>query len=176
MWSFRRLFSKEDGGACSAFEARLEDHLEALDESPRARPDAALAAHLESCAPCRDALAYAREASVLVRDHAIAVPESLADDPFFANRVTARIRENAQHAGDFWPQLEKVSIRLVAYAMSLAILLGALTASGVTRTQQPTAARNRAGVRTVSFDSNPAPVNPDDVVMAVLTTEQGRQR
>jgi predicted anti-sigma-YlaC factor YlaD len=162
-------FLSSRNSACRAFEAQLEDLLEAgLEARPGARPNAALAAHLSSCPACREAFDAARESSSFVRQYAIRVPDALAGDPFFATRVSARIRENARRAGDFWPQLETVSLRLMAYAMSLAILLGALTASGVTRTSQPPVAR------TVSFESNPAPVNPDEVILAVLTSGQGR--
>jgi len=173
MQFLKKLFNREDAaGACGAYEAALADHLEA---GPRSRPSAALAAHLESCAACSEALALAREGGALVRDHAIAVPPSLADDPYFATRVSARIREHGRHSGDFLPQLETASLRLMAYALSLAVLLGALTASGVTRSSQTVAGRRASGVRTASFDANPAPVNPDDVILAVLTTQGGQR-
>ena len=174
MWFFTR---NKGEGACRAFEASLEEHLEALDAAPGARPAPALAAHLDGCAACREALDAAREAGALVREGAIRVPDSLANDPFFAVRVGARIRENMGRSGEFWPQLETVSLRFMGYALSLAVLLGALSASGVTRAGQPAAARFRpADPRAISPEANPAPVNPDEVVVALLSSERGRQR
>ena len=170
MWPFKR-----PERACRHFEARLEDYLESLDASPAAAPDSALAAHLASCSACRDALELARQAGPLVRMGASRVPESLAADPYFAVRVSARIREQAGRSAEFLPQLQSVSIRVMAYALSLAALLGALSAAGVTRSSRPTAAVPRpAGVRALSPEANPAPANPDDVVIALLTTERGR--
>jgi hypothetical protein len=171
MW----FFSSRDR-ACRGFEAPLEDYLESLENRPGARPGAALAAHLAACPECLTALDEALAASVLVREAAIPVPASLAADPYFAKRVSARIREHAARPSEFWPQLETASIRLMAGALSLAILLGALSASGVTRTAQPTMARLRpADPRAISPEMN-APVNPDDVVVALLSNEHGRQR
>jgi predicted anti-sigma-YlaC factor YlaD len=171
MWPFHR-----SDRACRAFEARLEDYLESLGCAPAARPDPALAAHLAACSACREALDLASQAGPLLREGASPLPESLASDPYFAVRVTARIRERAARSGEFLPQLQTVSLRVMAYAMSLAVLLGALSAAGVTRAQRPTAAHLRpAGLRAVSPEVNPAPANPDDVVIALLTSERGRQ-
>jgi predicted anti-sigma-YlaC factor YlaD len=171
MWFFSR-----NKGACRAFEAPLEEYLEALDVVPGARPSADLAAHLAGCAVCREALDAAREAGALVREGAIPVPGSLAEDPYFAVRVGARIREHLGHSGEFWPQLESISLRMMAYALSLAVLLGALSASGVTRTAPQSTRLRPADPRAISPESNPAPVNPDEVVVALLSSERGRQR
>ena len=171
MWPFKR---RED--PCRAFEVRLEDYLESLDASPAARPDAGLAAHLDSCSACREALELARMAGPLVRERAVHVAEQLAADPYFASRVSARIREQLGRSGEFLPQLQSVSIRVMAYALSAAVLLGALSAAGVTRANRPAAAVLRpAGLRALSPEANPAPANPDDVVIALLTNERGRQ-
>ena len=178
MWPFNRFLpeGRRPEDACRAFEVRLEDYLESLDAAPDARPDAALAAHLASCTSCRDALELARLAGPLVRQGARRVPESLAADPYFAVRVAARIREQSGPTGEFLPQLQAVSIRVLAYALSVAALLGALSAAGVTRSSRPAAAVLRpAGIRALSPETNPAPANPDDVVMALFSTERGRQ-
>ena len=171
MWPFHR-----SDRACRAFEARLEDYLESLDSVPAARPDPALAAHLGACPACRTAFDLASQAGPLVRHAGLSVPDSLVSDPFFAARVSARIREHAGRSGEFLPQLQTVSLRVLAYAMSLAVLLGALSAAGVTRTNRlPAGAVRPAGLRAVSPEVNPAPANPDDVVIALLSSERGRQ-
>ena len=169
------FFNRSDR-ACRAFDAQLEDYLEALQAGSAVRPDAALAAHLAACPRCGQALDGARASAALVREFAIPVPDSLAQDPFFAARVAARIRENSGRAGEFWPQLESVSIRMMAYALSLAVLLGALSASGFARMAQPAAGLRPADPRAVSLASGPAPVNPDEVVIALLSSERGRQQ
>ena len=171
MW----LFNRRDG-ACRAFEALLEDYLEALDAGAPFRPDPDLAVHLADCARCREALDLASHAGALVREFAIPVPASLAAGPLFAARVSARIRTNAGRAGEFWPQLEFASIRMMAYALSVAILLGALSVSGVARLARPAARLRSADFRAISPESNPAPVNPDDVAVALLSSERGRSQ
>ena len=171
MWPFHR-----SDRACRQFEAALEDYLESLDSAPTAPPAPALAAHLGTCSACREAFDLALEAGPLLRESARPVPESLASDPYFAVRVGARIRRQAAHSGEFLPQLESASLRLMAAALSLALLLGALSAAGVTSTGRAPAARIRAaGVHAISPEVNPAPANPDDVVMALLSSERGRQ-
>ncbi|HTQ85054.1 MAG TPA: hypothetical protein VMI93_02485 [Candidatus Solibacter sp.] len=170
MWLFTR-----SERACRAFEARLEDHLEALQADSSARPEPALAAHLSVCVACREDFDLARAAGPLVRESAIRVPESIAANPFFAARVGARIREHSVRSGEFLPLLEAVSLRLMAAALSVALFLGVLSASGLTRPNRPAAAGvHPAGIGAVSPEVNPAPANPDAVVIALLTTEHER--
>jgi len=170
MWFFHRRDQ-----ACPGFEARLEDYLEALEASPAARPGPAVAEHLSVCVACRQAFDLASAAGPLIREAAIRVPESIAANPFFAARVTARIREHAVPGGEFLPLLQTVSLRLIAAALGFALFLGALSASGVTRSNRPALARFQpAGIRAVSPEVNPAPVNPDAVVISLLTTERER--
>ena len=168
-------FFKRRDQACPDFEARLEDYLEALDASPSAHPNPALAAHLSVCVACGEAFDLARAAGPLVREGAVPVPESMAANPLFAARVSARIREQAGRTGEFLPLLQTVSLRLMAAALTLALFLGALSASGLTRANRPAYAPFRpADIRAVSPEANPAPANPDAVVYAVLTSERGR--
>lgn len=171
MWPFNRR-----DRACRSFEVRLEDYLESIDSAPAARPHPALAAHLAGCSACREAFDLACQAGPLVREGAVRVPESLSSDPFFALRVGARIREHVGRSAEFLPQLQSASLRLMAGALSLAVLLGALSAAGVTRTvRRPAASLQPAGLRALSPEVNLAPANPDDVVIALLTSERGRQ-
>jgi len=160
--------------ACPNFEARLEDYLEALEAAPDARPEPALAAHLSACAACREAFDLACAAGPLVREGAIPVPESIAVDPFFAARVGARIREHAGRAGEFLPLLQTASLRVMAAALTAALFLGAISATGVARVSPPSASRLRASdLRAISRDTNPAPVNPDEVIIALFSASGG---
>ncbi len=169
------LFHRRDQ-ACPAYEARLEDYLETLEAEPSAKPDPSLAAHLSACPYCRDAFNLACAAGTLVREGAVAVPESLAADHFFAARVGARIRAQSARSGEFLPLLQSVSLRFMAAALSVGLLLGALSASGYTRAGRRAVGRLRGSdVLVISRNSNPAPVNPDDVVIALLSSERGRQ-
>ncbi len=162
--------------ACPKFEARLEDYLEALEAQPSAKPDPSLASHLSACPDCREAFNLACAAGPLVREGALAVPDSLAADPFFASRVGARLRAQSGRSGEFLPLLQSVSLRFMAAALSVGLLLGALSASGYTRAARQAVGRIRGSdVLVISRNSNPAPVNPDDVVIALLSSERGRQ-
>jgi len=168
------FFNRRDQ-ACPDFEVRLEDYLEALEASPDTRPDPVLAAHLSSCADCREAFDLARAAGPLVRESAVRVPESVAANPFFASRVGALIREHAARPVEFLPMLETASLQFLAAALALGIFLGALSASGIARTARPVVARARQSeFRALSPEMIPASANADAVVYAVLTSERGR--
>ena len=167
------LFNRSDQ-ACPQFEARLEEYLEALEAAPSARPAPDLAGHLAACAGCREAFDLACAAGPLVREAAIAVPDSLAADPFFAARVGARIREQAARAPEFLPMLQTISLRLMAAALTAALFLGAISASGVARVSPRSASRLRASdLRAISSNSNPTPVNPDEVIIALFSASGG---
>jgi hypothetical protein len=161
-------------------EAPLEDFLERSSADPSARPEPVLAAHLDSCAPCRLAFEEAMEAGALVRAAARPVPDSLAGDPYFAGRVTARLRRQLAKPVEFIPQLEAFSLRLMAAAITIAALLGALSVSGFPRSVRQASARLRpADLKTISPEVNPAPANPDEVVVALWSSPDprgGRQR
>lgn len=174
--------SMSDSGArlCNGYEAPMEDYLEALERDAHARPEPALAAHLAACASCRAGLEEMREVSALVRDAAVRLPEALAADPYFAVRAAARARESVRRGGDFWPQLEAFALRFMAAALSVAIMLGAMAVWGTQRSSAQAIARLRpADMRVLSPEVNPAPRNPDDVVVALWSSSaqrSGRQR
>jgi hypothetical protein len=170
-------FRPKNDRACRAMEGRLEEYLEQREADPSAKPAFEVAEHLAGCDPCRLTIQDARELNALVRAGREPLPESVALDPFFAARVGARLREQARRSGDFWPQLETVSLRLMAAGLSVAVLLGAMAAWGVPRGPRTVAARLRpADVHAISPELNPAPASPDDVVVALWSTERGRQQ
>lgn len=177
---------------CRRFEARLEDRLESLRWELPVPVDRELSAHLESCQNCRLALEDARAAGALLRAAYEPVPESLTGNPYFASRVSARLRraEGQQVAGtEFWPALEFLSLRLTAGALTLAILLGAWTIwIGWPGSQQlATGGRARPGVESVRSRSGEArvlfpetsrqPASADEVVLTLVSADdRGGQR
>jgi hypothetical protein len=170
-------YQRKAGRMCRDLEVRLEEFLEQLEEDPSARPAPQVAAHLAACESCRTALEETRQVGALLRSGRDPVSESLASDPFFAARVGARLRERVRTGAEFWPQLEAVSLRLMAAGLSIAVILGALAAWGVPNASRTATARLRpADVRVISPELNPAPANPDDVVVALWSTERGRQQ
>ena len=162
-------------GPCEGYEAPMEDYLEALERDAGARPEAALAAHLAACKGCRAALEELREVSALVRESALRVPERLAADPYFAVRAAARARESLSRGADFWPQLEKFALRFMVAACSAALMLGAMAIWGTQRSSAQAFARLRpADTRVLSPEVNPAPGNPDEVVVALWSSSAQR--
>jgi predicted anti-sigma-YlaC factor YlaD len=183
------FFRQKNRGACPQYEARLEDHLESMRASGPLSVDPDLTAHLASCQGCRRAMGEAEAAGRLLREARQALPESLASDPFFANRVAARIRayETSRIApADFWPALETLSLRLSAAALSVALLLGAWAAWQ--QQAVPAAAPASARANTPGVDVRPVetrylfpemkrpPANGGEAMMVLASTENGRQR
>jgi len=171
-----------DDGAppCQGYEALLEDYIEALAEDSSARPEPALADHLEACPACRQALEEVREVSALVRTAAVRVPESLASDPYFAVRAGARAAESLRRGADFWRLLEAFSLRFMAGAITAALMLGAMAIWGTQGSSAQTIKRLRpADSGLLSPEVSPAPRNADEVVVALWSSSaqrNGRQR
>ncbi len=103
--------------ACEKYEARLANLLEDA-EGPAAEPD--LAAHLERCPACREALEASRMGRELLQQ---GLEPAREPDGAFATRVMASIRARESRRQEFWRPFEFLASRL---ALSAAVVLLAL--------------------------------------------------
>lgn len=183
---FYRMRSR---GACPQYEARLEEYVEKLRSSRPISADLELTAHIANCRGCRRAIDEAHAAAGLLARSCEPLPESLADDPFFAGRVAARIRAyDAARVtnSDFWPALETLSLRLSAVALIAALALAAWDSwpGRAVPAAAPEIARARATAgeaRTVSArvlfpEMKRPPDNAGEAILILASTENGRQR
>ncbi len=173
---------KDSAKACARLEARLEDHLEGLLADAPAVADDELAAHLATCTACREAVEEARWGSDILRAGREPLPESLTASPFFAARVAAHIRadrERAELAGEFWPALESLALRLTGAALSATLLLAAWAAWGGIGARRPALETTRTRpteVRSLFPEAVRQPANADEVMLTLVSADDGRQR
>jgi hypothetical protein len=153
--------------ACRAYEGRLESLLEGRPDAADGPGDAELAAHLEKCAVCRDALDRAREAAQWLR-----ATQNPAPDPgdWFATRVMARIREeeNKLLAAPFWGPIESLASRLAMGVGMVVILLCGYVYESAPR-QAPVT--NGQTELTSEFPQPPSHPADKDEVLASLSGE-----
>ncbi len=132
-----------------------------------------LEAHLSGCAECRDELAAAREAGVLLKSAYLPAPPVSGA---FWTRLGAHLREEQERAanGDFWSCVEQLAWRLSFGAAALVMLLLGI----VIGTQLPPQTSDTVGVRAESRDIFPEPagqaVDSNDVLME-LASGRGRE-
>ncbi len=160
-----------EGGrtACKEYEAMLEDLLEGGADS--AAPE--LAAHLERCGGCRQALEAARFGQELLRE---AMEPAEAPGAAFATRVVANIRfEEAKRlsAGVFWRPLERLASRLALSAAAALLVLGIyLYEYAPPRHLDWVAAQTE--VTEVFPEPASQPANQDDVLLSLAERGHGR--
>lgn len=161
-----------EGGrtACKEYEARLEDLLEGGTDP--AVPE--LAAHLERCGGCRQALEAAHFGRELLREVLEPAGEPGAA---FAARVVANIRfEEARRlsAGAFWRPLERLASRL-ALSAAAALLVLAVYLFEYAPPRQHDQIGAQGGVTEVFSDpAAQPPANQDDVLMSLAERGHGR--
>lgn len=113
--------------ACREYERRLaelEDYLEGALAPSAAQ---AVEAHLAGCGDCREAVAAAREATLLLREGLEAAGEP---SPFFWARLRAHLRAvPAPTMGEFWQSLEVLARRLAWTAALGVVVLGGYVAA-----------------------------------------------
>ncbi len=159
-------------GACTKFEALLEDYL----DGELSVGDAKLAEHhWQSCAACRGALDQAASSVRLLR---LAGPSD-GPGPAFARTVMARIRaveqdRSFERAG-FWQPLVSLGWRFAATAT---LVLGVLVTydAGWGRHAQPNITTARLMDVSDFFGPDPAnpPANRDEVLMMVAETNHAK--
>ncbi len=154
---------------CSKVEPFLDDYLRG--ELPRAAAER-LAAHLEMCGGCREALDDLRISAKLVG----ATFEETADPgPGFAHLVMARVNTAErwlQGQRAFWRPFEALALRL---AFSAALVLAFLFAYGVrSETAVPPAASISSQQDVFTVPVSVTPTGSDEVLMAIAEKHYDR--
>jgi hypothetical protein len=157
-------------GACTQYEAMLEDQLQGTLRGPEA---ATLTEHLQSCAGCRAAL---EDAAVSARLLAVAEP---ASDPGagFSRIVMARIRQelHSSESKSIWRPVVAVAWRFAASAAFALVLLVSFDLGRHSQlvSDQSVMAENR--MPEIVPDRPTLPANRDDVLLMMADTSHGKQ-
>ena len=159
-------------GACSEFEALLEDHLTGDLIGADAKK---LAEHLENCATCSDALEYTAPSVQLLR----AVPPSADPGPGFSRVVMARIRAEMSKRGEqksIWLPFVSLAWRFAATATLALALLVTFDAVRHMRYERQSSLAYVPRTETRDLFPDPAglPANRDEVLMMVADTNHGK--
>ena len=166
---------EEKGQNCNHFEPLLEDYVHG--ELPREFAQR-LAAHLEACSDCRDALDDLRISAKLVN---AAFEQTSDPGPSFARMVMARINTTQhwfQEQRSFWRPFEVIAWRL---AFSAALALAFLFAYGfrngpIVTWEEPPAVlvpQTDAFAQPVPF--SPSTSNSSEVLMAIAERRHEQQ-
>lgn len=166
--------AEDNLAGCKTSEALLEDYLSG--ELSRGASEQ-LAAHLHSCANCREALEEARLSARLVRGTFEPMEEP---GPAFTHMVMARV--NAAEAWlleqkNFWRPFERLAWRL---AFTAALALGFLFAYGfqlsnaTTPAAAPSPTAFAAPTETFAAPTAAVPSSADDVLVAMV--EKGHEQ
>ncbi len=157
--------------SCRECEAQWEDLLNGAAEPAAAER---LAAHLESCAGCREAFEAARLAGTLLRAGLEPTPEP---GGAFATRVVAAIRAEEgkrRAAGEFWRPLEALASRLALTAATALLMLAVyLFEFAPPRYREPVAS-DQTQVSEVFSEPAPSPADKDEVLLTLAENGHGR--
>jgi anti-sigma factor RsiW len=157
--------------SCLEFEALLEDSLEGQLGGAEAK---SLAAHLETCARCREALDAAR-----LTTHLFHAAEPTPDPgPGFARLVMARIREEQKSLkGSFWVPLVSFGWRFAMTASLALVLLVVYAAKSAPQPLSQDVAMTGGGNQELFVDPAAPPVSRDDVFLMVAQSgERSKDR
>jgi anti-sigma factor RsiW len=162
------MFAKRnDRGACSALEARLEDYLGGRLDS---REAGEVEIHARSCARCAAALDSARSAAPLLA--ALAARQTPAAKPFFVTRVMASIRAE-QRERELWKPVERAAWRLCWVAVAAVLVLaGFMLRLEMAGPMGPAAQQSQ--IQALVSVPMPQPANQDDSYLLVASDDNGR--
>ena len=158
---------------CEEYSQRLdllEDFLDGRLEVDAAA--AAVTAHLERCASCREAVESARLAGVLLR---AGLEPTAEPDGVFWTRVRAHLREEEgkQRVQEFWPALEVLARRFaLSSAAALLLLFGYLVDMEWQARSLPRA--RLAETREIFPDSVRQPADHNEVLVSLAANGNGR--
>lgn len=157
------------GSACSQYEVRLEDLLDAGEEFAA---DAELSAHLEGCAGCREMLEAARLARGLLRDGLEPAP---GPGGAFITRVLAGIRAEENRRQQFWRPLEALASRLALTAAALLLVLSAYVWEyGPSSTRRQPVSSNQSQVSDGFPEPASQPADKDEILLTLAESRRGR--
>jgi predicted anti-sigma-YlaC factor YlaD len=157
-------------GACTRYEAALEDHLHGDLGGAEA---VELGEHLKTCAGCRSALDEAVLGTRLLR-----VAEPAADPgPGFSHSVMARIRtELGVHEGkSVWQAVVSLSWRFAATAAFALVLLVSFDVTHHNQLRQDQALLATNKLPELVPDHSSVPASADDVLLMMAETNHGKQ-
>jgi anti-sigma factor RsiW len=158
--------------ACKEYSERLELFEDYLDGRLAADAAAAVTAHFERCAACREEMESARLAGRLLR---AGLEPTLTPGGVFWTRVRARLREaeEKQRVTDFWPALEVLARRFtLTSAAALLVLFGFLI--GSEPRDQSVATPGQTEVREIFPESVRQPADRNEVLMSLASNGNGR--
>ncbi len=113
------MFDRDrDRIACKPYEARLANLLDSTEDRAA---DEELAAHLERCPACQEALETSRLGRELLQQR---LEPACEPDGAFATRVLAAIREEEGRRLQFWRPFEVLASRLALTAALVLLVLG----------------------------------------------------
>jgi anti-sigma factor RsiW len=163
--------AEANSGACSEYEAKLEDYLAGQLSGAGAKE---LAEHLKRCEPCSAALEDAR-ASVRLLQLAEPAPDP---GPAFPRIVMARIRtdlEAARESRGLWQLFVSLAWRFAATATLTLVLMISYDVTQHPQPVQTNVASMRPGeVRDLfTTDADRVPATRDDVLLMVAEREHG---
>jgi predicted anti-sigma-YlaC factor YlaD len=164
-----------NSGACSEFEAKLEDYLSGQLSGTDTRE---VQEHLAQCSACRTAVEEAASATRL-----LAVAEPTADPgPGFARIAMARIRTEVATAEEaakgFWQPFVALAWRFAAtVAIALVVMVGYEVGRQHREPAETAVAEARANDMRYMFtaDADRVPSNRDDVLIMVAEAKHGNR-
>ena len=158
--------------ACKEYSERLDVFEDYLDGRLPADAAAAITAHFERCAACREEVESARLAGLLLQAGLEPTPEPSG---FFWTRLRASLREEEekQRVRDFWPALEVLARRFsLSSAVALLLLFGFL--NGTEPADQSVSTPSQTEVREIFPESVRQPADRNEVLMSLASNGNGR--
>ena len=162
------MFAKQNRpGACSAFEARLEDYLGGRLDS---RESAEVEIHTRTCPRCAAALETARSAGPFI--NVLQAQAAAAPSPFFVTRVMAAIR-GEQRESEAWKPIERAAWRLCWVAAAVVLILaGFMLRFENAGPMLPSAQQSQ--IQALVNVPIPQPGSQDDTFLLVASDDNGR--
>ncbi len=158
--------------ACQEYSERLDVFEDYLDGRLPAEATAAVTAHLERCAACREEVESARLAGMLLR---AGLEPTEEPSGVFWTRVRARLREEEekQMVADFWPALEVLARRFMLTSAAALVLMFAVLL--VTEPNDPSmATQGQTEVREIFPESVRQPADGNEVLLSLASNGNGR--
>jgi putative zinc finger protein len=158
--------------ACKEYSERLELFEDYLSDRLSGPESAAVAAHLDTCAVCREEVNTARLAGLLLR---AGLEPTSEPDAIFWTRMRAHLREEEakQAASDFWPSLE-VLARRFTLSSAVALLLLFAVMVGTEPTEQTASGTGQAEIREIIPDNTRQPIDRNEVLLSLASAGNGR--